>query len=114
VHHDVRDVRADVDDRLFDLALVEVEALVGRADRAHERERHQVDPHRVEPGGADGLHEQVHHAPLRRHEEHPQHLPVVLLELADRVVVEHRVVDRIGMNSCTWKPSEERSSFSGR
>ncbi len=40
--HDVSDVGADVDHRLVALFL-EVHAHTGRADRAHHRERHEVE-----------------------------------------------------------------------
>ena len=73
---------------------VQIETLVARPDRADHGERGEVDAVRVELGGQGGLDEGVDHRLVRRDEQDPQHPPASLVDLAQRVEVQHGLVRR--------------------
>jgi hypothetical protein len=88
------DVGTDVHDGFFGHAFFEIQATVRRSDGTHHREGDQIEPHRLELRAGHSLDHLIDHAALRGDEKHPQHATVFLLELPDRVVVEHGVLDR--------------------
>ncbi len=61
------DVREAADREVQDRLVVEA----AQAQGADHREGGEVDAHRLEPGGADGVEEVLHHVPPRRDEQDP-------------------------------------------
>ena len=93
VDEDVRDRRADVDDRLL-AALLFLHAHFRHAHGTSHRERHEVDADGLELGRQCNLDHRVDHRALRGDEDHAQHPAPVLLELRERIEVQNGFFDR--------------------